>query len=78
MHYVEQCAKGGITLGGKRKRVMKGFKSLRDNLEGKTWKDVTIPRFQQQQACDENVSRQKVKSKGKKKSVPGTEHQMPT
>jgi hypothetical protein len=36
MHYVEQCAKGGITLGGKRKQVMKGFKSLRDYLEGKT------------------------------------------
>jgi hypothetical protein len=77
MHYVEQCAKGGITLGGKRKQVMKGFKSLRDYLEGKTWKDVTIPQFQQQPAWDENVSRQKAKSKGKKKSAPSTEHQMP-
>jgi hypothetical protein len=77
MHYVEQCAKGGITLGGKKKQVMKGFKSLRDYLEGKTWKDITKPRFQQQPAWDENVSRQKVKSKGKKKSTPGTEHQMP-
>jgi hypothetical protein len=58
MHYVEQCAKGGITLGGKRKQVvMKGFKSLRDYLKGKTWKDITKPRFQQQPAWDENVSR---------------------
>jgi hypothetical protein len=56
---------------------MKGFKSLRDYLEGKTWKDITKPRFQQQPAWDENVSRQKVTSKGKKKSAPGTEHQMP-
>jgi hypothetical protein len=69
MRYVEQCEIGGITLGGKRKEAMKGFKSLRDYLESKTWKDVMIPRFQQQPAWDENVSRQKWHQK-ERKSLP--------
>jgi hypothetical protein len=76
MNYVEACARGEISLGGKKKPVIKGFKSLKDYLEGMPWKDVPVLRLQQQPAWDEKVLKRKEPSKQRGKPIVGRGNQM--
>jgi hypothetical protein len=76
MSYVEECAKGEITLGRKKTAVMQGFKSLNHYLEGKPWRDVSVMRLQQQPAWDEKVLKKKEPPKKNGKPIADGERQL--
>jgi hypothetical protein len=65
MTFVERSAKGDIVVEGKKKKVVRGFSTLKDYLEKMAWKDDAGPCMQQELPWDTKPNRKVAPTKGK-------------